>query len=57
METVTGAKLLGESGYWTLTSVTPPEFTPAMRAGSKGVKPGYETDSGLADASSGMEVT
>ena len=35
---ISGAKQLGESGYWTLTSLTPPEPTPAMKAGSKGVK-------------------
>ena len=32
---MTGAKQLGESGYWTLTTLAPPEPTPAMKAGNK----------------------
>lgn len=37
-----GAKQLGESGYWTLTSLTPPDPVSAMKSGSKGVKPSME---------------
>ena len=41
-DSVAGAKQLGESGYWTLSSLAPPEPTPAMKAGSKVVKQGVE---------------
>lgn len=46
-----GAKKLGESGYWTLTSLTPPELTPALKAGNKGVK------LGIIEGESKQEVT
>lgn len=56
----TGAKELGETGYWTLTSLTPPEPTPAMKAGSGGVKLGVEEEDtkrvGVLDPPVVMEV-
>ncbi|CAI8045821.1 Cysteine-rich protein 2-binding protein, partial [Geodia barretti] len=55
-----GAKQLGESGYWTLSSVTPPDFSPAMRTSTRTIRhPLLETEgkaAGAHETSVAMEV-